>query len=67
MTTWQPIETVPKDGTHILLWPFTDFGESMVVVGIRTHDGWFEDVVEGYGFDTATHWMPLPDPPKESP
>ena len=53
---WQPIETAPMDGTHLLL--LTPKG--------RIADGfwslkynvwsWIYDLVE------PTHWMPLPDP-----
>jgi hypothetical protein len=60
---WQPIETAPKDGTHILFWD----GDGMSVcywVGRR----W--DLVQtgAYAEDAdcwPTHWMPLPEPPKE--
>jgi hypothetical protein len=65
MTDWQPIETAPKDGTHILI--YDAYGECSVVYWF-TYDngndcGWTYD--GGDRFDPS-HWMPLPDPPKET-
>lgn len=70
MTTWQPIETAPKDGTHILIWEF-EGNAAVVECYYSTEDGW-----EGWIYaDTlladscpdgpdADFWMPLPEPPK---
>lgn len=59
---WQPIDTAPNDGTHVLVydgWPIS---------------AWWDDEERGYGGQcwrsssthewlTPTHWMPLPNPP----
>lgn len=70
---WRPIETAPKDGSHILAY--------RLPVGIRVTNNtnpptvvhWFD-----YGFYTSvnelaperpfepTHWQPLPPPPSLS-
>ncbi len=68
---WQPIETAPKDGTHVLLyrsgeyaslhegyWKLSHFGGSHAWGGA----GW-----TFAGFDQPTHWMPLPAPPGDIP
>lgn len=74
MNEWQPIDTAPKDGTPILLW---DAESKSVNVGywldrytqpfhalVRGEDAnWCDDGGANPIFN-ATHWMPLPDPPK---
>ena len=60
---WRPIATAPKDGTAILGWWFNEcmIVDWCVVVErwSSTHDG--EDMFE----PEPTHWMPLPEGPKE--
>lgn len=79
MSDWRPIETAPKDGTHVILWvPFfmpqtvrekLGRGYGAVLAG-----GWnsWEKVwaleiggsCVGPKYMVPTHWMPLPDPPQ---
>ena len=68
---WQPIETVPKDGTEILLahdgegiiwtdeWMAHWVDEGGMLGCWRQSELWMRDLIEG-----PTHWMPLPNPPK---
>lgn len=61
---WQPIETAPKDGTKVLLWDDgVTIGEWSENVHPWNDGNWW---VEGgqVTTQTATHWMPLPEPPK---
>ncbi len=74
---WQPIETAPKDGTWLLVYETNDsdgYQPTIHVVhwGIREWDGsgktWVTMALgpnpDTYDADRATHWMPLPEPPK---
>jgi hypothetical protein len=71
--TWQPIETAPKDGTHVLLWeeystdPFVGYwlyGKwSASHEHVDAEGGWDgATVIDNIQCD-VTHWMPLPPPP----
>jgi hypothetical protein len=68
---WQPIATAPKDGTTVLVWSRgVHFGEC--------YDGWTwanpHRVYEWSDGDCSdmpfdeqpTHWMPLPESPRDS-
>ena len=73
---WRPIETAPKDGTHILAWFHDDdpmrahlgehqSGHSLAAWTDHNGGGWMSNRL-----GEATHWMPLPPPPsaeKEKP
>ncbi|UOF77900.1 hypothetical protein [Caudoviricetes sp.] len=69
---WQPIETAPKDGTAILVCNaplYDENGFLPVAVRWRSYHPnakgkeMFRDMV-GTKIEFATHWMPLPEPPK---
>ena len=67
MTTWQPIETAPKDGTKILVChihyysPITAWWSSYHP-NAKGKETWRED---GSNYKlNPTHWMPLPEAPK---
>lgn len=81
--TWQPIETAPKDGTHILIAKADDpNGVGMDQIEITEWcvlENFHWEHVEGDLYrkvpdepnefwngngHRATHWMPLPEPPK---
>ena len=72
MTEWQPIETAPKDGTHIIL-----LVENKAIEGWYEYDNWYKDYkwnvvkLPIHGCDCCSHdnddptgWTPLPEPPK---
>lgn len=61
MSDWQPMESAPKDGTHILA--FTEFG---VLIIHWMKEDYFRDGAEASWFPARrpTHWMPLPEPPR---
>lgn len=73
MSEWQPIKTVPKNGTRVLICCDTApnaqrvyfacyiAGDRGAVLGTR-----YPLQVDTYdNFGAPTHWMPLPEPPKE--
>ena len=63
LSGWQPIETAPRDWSHVILYEPSDFDEEVFV-------GWFSDEDSGencwmMGKSSKchpTHWMPLPKP-----
>lgn len=69
MREWKPIESAPKDGTEIDLW----IVDPLMPMEFREPNCWWRAdagrwmQMSGW-VDTgpcyATHWMPLPEPPK---
>lgn len=75
--SWQPIETVPMDGTPVLLLAskttmsgYASCIHSWKIYNLaRFHDGYWEGGVIGGKWSGGdkhmfTHWMPLPEPPQ---
>jgi hypothetical protein len=71
---WQPIETAPKDADFILLYgkvrraaPELSLPFPVQIVGYwdEIDEDWC-CITSGINgpYVTATHWMPLPEPPK---
>lgn len=58
-TTWQPIESAPKDGTCVLL-AYRVSRLASTTVGWFNGEKWRDEENTDLG---PTHWMPLPDPP----
>ena len=66
MSEWQPIETAPKE-TRVLLWvPLDKQKWAIRSGGYDLYYGrWFYDGPQDD--HQPTHWVPLPDPPKDHP
>lgn len=67
MNGWQTIETAPRDGTAILV--FNDDGR---IYQAEWDGRWRFAAADQHGCgccsgidDRPTHWMPLPEPPKD--
>lgn len=75
MSEWQPIATALKDGR--LLWLIEDGAPLGLYVHHQYAGCWTDDtryIAKGYWQElcrdvigSPTHWMPLPDPPKDTP
>jgi hypothetical protein len=71
MSTWQTMESAPKDG-KVIVW-LADEGFP-VMASWRVIDKGTEDEWEGFwiwemdsgGIHDITHWMPLPSPPSDT-
>lgn len=63
---WQPIETAPKDGTSILVFPdikVTNWGYTRDKQNEFGWIGCYSYTTDEYDTLDPTHWMPLPAPP----
>jgi hypothetical protein len=70
MSKWQPIETAPKDGTRILAFFPQEIDSYKILTVLFTWRQWYlcPDGAYDFEFEIAgdpTHWMPLPNPPKQ--
>lgn len=68
--TWQPIETAPKDGTEVFItfWAWDEPGKQRCYAVAGCEGGPWVDMNDdnrAHEFYAPTHWMPLPQPPKE--
>lgn len=71
MSSWQPIETAPKDGTRILGYGLIGFETTTMaatVIWDKFYSEWHGHPSEATEYSVEacklTHWMPLPEPPK---
>lgn len=60
MNDWQPINTAPTD-KKILLWAARSFTRSVGEV----YYGYVNVDYQNHPHYKYSHWMPLPEPPKE--
>lgn len=69
-TTWQPIETAPKDGRDVLLFIPKSKDTHMETQGVccwgdgKWIGGFSKDGAPKYLCGSPSHWMHLPLPPK---
>jgi len=72
---WQPIETAPKDGREVLIFLGFPFNCIKKARWYKPWKNWqagtypidpVRDEMFGIGGGLPTHWMPLPEPPKEA-
>ena len=60
---WRPIETAPRTGVSLLLYQPWRSGYDTRLIG-HYANGWV--IQHGELWDVEpTHWMPLPEPPKD--
>lgn len=69
MTEWQPIETAPKDGTHVLIYVpgsrrlVCEAWWAMPYEAAPAAQCWWQTADYRVLPEHAAHWMPLPEPP----
>ena len=63
---WRPIETAPKDGTHVLVADASGWVQQCWFDGVWTYGEGPTDFMNE-DRDPVTHWQPLPAPPKDEP
>lgn len=69
MSKWKPIETAPRDETPIDIW-CARVGERLpnyYRVDMGGDNVFYKPVISGRTVvRTASHWMPLPEPPESA-
>jgi len=65
---WQPMETAPKDGTHVMLWIEWIDNRGIPIIGNFRLGRWFSSCCYGGNVASAKsmeplYWRPLPAPP----
>lgn len=62
---WIPVtERLPKDNSNVLA--YLRMGEEgRIYPAFYAHGMWFDRVFSNPTTKSTTHWMPLPEPPKE--
>lgn len=69
--TWKPISSAPRDGTSVIVYSkeVHDFDDpTSVSHWSEFNNAWCFSHYDRYlGPENPTHWMPLPEPPKETP
>lgn len=67
MSTWQPIETAPKDGRLLLVFDRSGRGSMVAWYDLGSWQSHELDSPWGGNYcPTPTHWMPLPEPPEDA-
>lgn len=63
MDKWLPIDSAPRDGTPVMLYfPHRYQGNGGISWGCCVNGEWLDSCA--IRDNTASHWMPLPKPPK---
>ena len=64
MSTWDPIETAPKDGTRILVYREFERGYENRRIGVDffKEGNWYKSRL----WMPPIYWMPLPTPPVDN-
>lgn len=57
---WQPIETAPRDGTK-----FLGYCGNTIIISHWDDMEWAAQKPSFFPVSIITHWMPLPEAPKE--
>ena len=72
MSEWLDISTAPKDQTHLLLATRKEVYTAINFNSKRVFAGYFQTQANDWIIDGTwagdikpTHWMPLPEPPKD--